>query len=69
MLETNGIKNQRIINEITLYLKILKYTHEIDYRKIKTQHKSKQKLRADIEKVVISCKEYLNAHKYTGNIG
>ena len=63
-----GIKNTRLINEITLYLRILKDIHEIDFRKIKTHHKQKQKLKAELDKHVVSCKDYLNSHKVSGRM-
>jgi len=63
-----GIKNARLINEITLFLRILKDNHEIDFRRIKTHHKQKQKIKSQLEKHVASCKDYLNNHKVSGMI-
>lgn len=64
--EMNGIKNSRLINDLKLYLKISKYLNEIDFRKLKYQHRQKFKLRNDLEKFIIDCKDYLSSHKYTG---
>jgi hypothetical protein len=37
--------------------------HEIDFRKLKYQHKLKQNLKRDLEKYSTNCKDYFNSHK------
>lgn len=63
MFDSNGIKNQRLINDMTLYAQILKLMHEIDFRKLRYQHKLKQNLKRDLEKYINNCKDYFNSHK------